>query len=372
MKAKKRARLPLIDKIFLWINAGLCLALLISYLAPVTDPRNSWVIAFFGLAYPPILLSNLLIILYWALRRKWFALISVIAVICGFSVLKNNIGLHPGNSNPLKPADVNNVRLMTYNVHSFRKYGSANDVSTRKDILAIISDKQPDVIGIQEFYSRKRGRFAMVDSIRKIIGADNYYIENFSGNETETDGIAIFSKWPIIAKGVVQLAPSRNSNQCLYADIKKGNRVLRFYSVHLQSISFDPEDYRYIDTITKSGKADISSTRRLGVKLKKAFLKRAEQVAKVKEHASQCPYPYIIAGDFNDTPASYAVNQMSKGLKNAFHEKGFGLGRTYNGDFPNYQIDYIMATNQFDVSSYTVTEKKLSDHFPVCADLLLK
>ena len=58
----------------------------------------------------------------------------------------------------------------------------------------------------------------------------------------------------------------------------------------------------------------------------------------------QCPYPYIISGDFNDTPSSYAVNQMAKGFKNAFREKGTGLGRTYNGDFPNYQIDYIMAS----------------------------
>lgn len=372
MKAKKKGTLPLIDKIFLWINGGLCLALLISYLAPVTDPRKAWIVAFFGLAYPPILLTNVLMIVFWALRRKWFALISVITILCGFGVLKNNIGFHPGNRDPLKPTDTNNVRLMTYNVHSFKKYGAANDVSTRSDILSIISGKQPDVIGIEEFFSRKKGRYAMADSIKKIIGSDNCYIGNFSGNDTETDGIAIFSKWPIIAKGIVQLTDIRSSNQCIYIDIKKDSRIIRFYAVHLQSIKFDPEDYRYIDTVTKSGKADISSTRRLGGKLKKAFLLRAEQVAKIKEHATRCQYPYIIAGDFNDTPTSYAVNQMAKGLKNAFREKGFGLGRTYNGDFPNYQIDYIMANKQLDVASYTIIEKKLSDHFPVYADLVLR
>lgn len=47
MKAKKR--LPLIDRFFLWVNYAFCAALLISYLAPVTDPRKAWVIAFFGL-----------------------------------------------------------------------------------------------------------------------------------------------------------------------------------------------------------------------------------------------------------------------------------------------------------------------------------
>ena len=238
--------------------------------------------------------------------------------------------------------------------------------------MSIIADKQPDVIGIQEYYSRKRGQFAMTDSIKRIVGSDNFYVENFEGNNEEVYGIGIFSKYPIIAKGMIQLSQRNSGNQCLYVDIRKGNNTFRFYSVHLQSINFGPQDYRYLDTIAKNGKPDISSTKRLGGKLKRAFLKRAEQVAKIKEHAKQCPYPYLIAGDFNDTPASYAVNQMEKGLKNAFIEKGFGLGRTYNGDFPNYQIDYIMASPQFSVNSYTVVEKKLSDHFPVYADLLAR
>jgi endonuclease/exonuclease/phosphatase family metal-dependent hydrolase len=212
----------------------------------------------------------------------------------------------------------------------------------------------------------------MVDSIKKIIGSDNYYVENFSGNSDEKIGIAVFSKWPIIGKGLIQLSPLYSGNQCLYIDIKKNEHVFRVYSVHLQSINFEPEDYRYLDTVTKSGKTDLSSTKRLGGKLKRAFIKRSEQVAIIKKHASQCPYPYIIAGDFNDTPSSYAVNQMATGLKNAFREKGFGLGRTYNGDFPNYQIDYVMTSQQFDVASYKIIEKKLSDHYPVYADLILK
>ena len=63
---------------------------------------------------------------------------------------------------------------------------------------------------------------------------------------------------------------------------------------------------------------------------------------------------------------------MSSGLKNAFYEKGSGMGRTYNGDFPNYQIDYIMASPQFNIGSYQIIEKKLSDHYAIYSDLLLK
>jgi endonuclease/exonuclease/phosphatase family metal-dependent hydrolase len=371
MKAKQK--LPFIDKLFLWINGIFCLALLISYLAPVTDPKQFWIVAFFGLAYPPLLLANLIMIVYWVLRKKWLALLSVIVILCGIKVLNNNIGFHSGNSNVAKPHGENSIRLMTYNVHSFKKYGASKDISTKHEILQIIANQQPDIIGIQEFYTRKHGEYDMVDSIKKITGADNCHFEKFRGNADEEMGMVIFSKFKIIAGGFIQLSPERNNdNQCIYVDIQKGGRAFRVYSVHLQSIQFGPKDYRYLDTVSKSGKADLTSTKRLGGKLKRAFLKRSEQVAKIRANAQQCPYPYIISGDFNDTPTSYAVNQMAKGLKNAFREKGFGLGRTYNGDFPNYQIDYIMTTPQFNVESYTITEKKLSDHYPVCVDLVLK
>jgi len=367
MKVKKK--LPLYDRLFLWVNYAFLFALLISYLAPITDPRKFWIIAFFGLAYPVLLLGNFLLALYWILRKKWFFLLSTISILCGWGVLTKNIGFHTGNSDVKSPGS---IRVMTYNVHNFKKFGSNKDIPTKHEILTLIAEQQPDIIGFQEYYTRKKGQYAMTDSIKKIMGSDNCYIENFEGNNDETIGMAIFSRFPIINIGLVPFtAKPYTPNECLYLDIKKGDRIFRIYSVHLQSINFQQQDYKYLDTASK-GNPDVQSTLRLGAKLKKAFIKRADQVFKVKADAASCPYPYIISGDFNDTPTSFAVNKMSKGLKNAFTEKGFGLGRTYNGNFPNYQIDYVMASQQFNVTSYHIIEKKLSDHYPVVSDLILK
>ncbi|MDN3582270.1 endonuclease/exonuclease/phosphatase family protein [Mucilaginibacter flavus] len=367
----KKGGLSFIDKVFLWINFLLCLALLLSYLAPVVSPQTFWIIAFFGLAYPPLLLLNVILIVYWLLRRRWPVVISLVTIVIGWGVLNNNIGLR-SRSSFLPAPGINSVRMMTYNVHNFKHYGSKNDVSTKQEILALIADESPDVIGFQEFYTRYKGPYDTSDSLKKILGSSNFYFEPFYFNDSEGIGMAIFSKLPIIAKGMIRLSDEKGSgNQCLYVDVKKGGKMFRVYSVHLQSIKFDPEDYKYLDSVSKKGKTDMHSTKRLGVKLKNAFIKRSMQIVKVKEHAAQCPYPYIISGDFNDTPTSYAVNQMAKGLKNAFREKGSGLGRTYNGDFPNYQIDYIMASKQFDIASYQIIEKKLSDHYPLRSDLIL-
>src|SRR6187402_3272502 len=98
MKAKKK--LPLFDKLLLCINYGVCLALLISYLAPITDPRKYWVVAFLGLAYPPILLANALFIAYWILRKSRYVLVSALCILVGLNVFNNNIGLNwNGSSN---------------------------------------------------------------------------------------------------------------------------------------------------------------------------------------------------------------------------------------------------------------------------------
>lgn len=368
MKAKRKT--SLLDKILLGLNILLCTGLLISYLAPVVDPKKVWVIAFFGLAYPMLLLGNLIMVFYWLFRKSFYLFLSALCILCGWNVLNNNIGFHSQVADqPVK--DGNTIRMMTYNVHNFKRYGSKNDISTKRDILQIIRQQQPDVIGFQEFYTRKHGQYDMRDSITHLMGSDQYYFEPIIFNNDESIGVAIFSKFPIVDHGFILLADKRSLNSCIYVDVKKGGQRFRVYSVHLQSINFEPEDYKYISSITREG-TDMSSTRRVGGKLKYAFLKRSDQVVKIKGHAASCPYPYIISGDFNDTPSSFAVNQMAKGLKNAFRERGVGFGRTYNGNFPNYQIDYIMTSPQFDVLNYQVIEKKLSDHYPVRSDLVLK
>ncbi|MCR8559132.1 endonuclease/exonuclease/phosphatase family protein [Mucilaginibacter sp. BJC16-A38] len=368
---KVKSKLSFFDKIIFWLNALLCLALLISYLAPIVDPKKAWVFAFFGLAYPLLLIGSIAFMLYWMLRRKWHFLLSLVCIIVGWNVLRNSFALHMQSSGSYGP-NAMVTHMMTYNVHNFKRYGSNNDISTKQEILQLIAEHRPDIIGFQEFYTRKTGQYDMRDSILKIMGTNWYYFEPVIANTQEAIGPAIFSRFPIVAHGIVPFSNKLGENSCLYIDIKKGDKQFRVYSVHLQSIRFDPDDYKYLNSISKQGKGDGSSVKRVGSKLKTAFIKRSDQVVKIKEHAAQCPYPYIISGDFNDTPSSYAVNQMSKGLKNAFREDGTGFGRTYNGDFPNYQIDYIMASPQFEIQNYLIIQKKLSDHYPVMSDLILK
>ena len=90
--------------------------------------------------------------------------------------MANNIGLHASGNDGPKANDPNLVRVMTYNVHNFKRYGAKNDTSTRHQILSIINRQQPDLISFQEFYTRKRGQYNMLDSLEKVMGSDyNYF-----------------------------------------------------------------------------------------------------------------------------------------------------------------------------------------------------
>lgn len=91
---------------------------------------------------------------------------------------------------------------------------------------------------------------------------------------------------------------------------------------------------------------------------------------RIKRHVENCDYPMILAGDFNDTPISYAINELGDGLKNASFEKASGFVTTYNNKFP-LEIDYIMTSNNFDIISYNVPKAVISDHRPVIADVKL-
>ena len=368
---KQAKKLNFIDKVVLFFTIIASTGILLSWLASLIDPRTFWPLAFFGLAYPPLLIANIILILYWFLRFNKIIFIPLICILIGWNILVRSFNISTPSSEGKKQNE-SELRVMTYNVHSFTGVGDSAHTSTRHAILQIVNQQQPDVVCMEEFFTRKNGPNAMIDSMKKVMNTSFYYTFAVDNINYEGNGIAVFSKYPIVNKGLIELSDQTSTNQCIFIDIKKADKMLRVYTVHLQSIHFEPQDYQVIDSASDAKKSSMHDYKRILGKLKKAFLKRSEQVFIVKNHARTSPYPYIIAGDFNDTPASFAVNKMAEGLQDAFRDKGNGFGATYNGDFPNYQIDYILAHPRFKVMSYKVLKQKLSDHYPVRADLLLR
>ena len=114
----------IIHRIFLVINGGFALALLISYLAVHINPDSFALPAFFGLAYPYLLLINIIIVIIWAVKLKYEAFISVAAIAMGITHFSNYIKLRrPGDDRE------NTFKVISYNIHGF----SYPDYTKRSD-----------------------------------------------------------------------------------------------------------------------------------------------------------------------------------------------------------------------------------------------
>ena len=371
-RRSKKSGIHFFSKFVLSMNLLAVASLFLSYLAAYINPEKFWLISFFGLAYPAILGINILFIIYWLFRLPKFALISGLSILVGMGVVQNHIGFRESTAIMVPKSSDSFIRVMSYNVHNFKQFGDNNDKFTKEQILDIIRKEQPDVICFQEFFSRKRGEYNFRKAILQILETEHYYFKPSVDNGYEAIGMAIFSKFPILDKGNIQFEKNMNWNEAIYVDIKKNKQTFRVYNIHLQSISFKPEDYKYLKKVTTEIETSVESPRKIGGRLKRAFIKRGNQAKILKEHADKSPVPYIIAGDFNDTPISYTVKTIAKGMNNSFREMGSGFGITYNGAFPNFQIDYIFTSPEFKVKNYLIIKKKLSDHYPVRSDLELK
>jgi len=358
-----------LEKPFFFVNIFFAALLLCSYLSALINPQKFWPLAFLGLVYLHLLIINLIFCVYWICCLKRFFFISFASILIGFNVLLNTIEF---NAHPkiLPSAPDAPLKLMTYNVHAFMNLDLPANLPAFQPILKLINLNQPDVIGFEEFYSNC-SRFRICDSLKAVLHTSQFYFEPFLKTKYDSTGLALFSKYPIVHRGIIRLSNEQNDNQGIYIDIKYKSQILRIYSFHLKSLELAPQDYYYLENFTHKGVFSYYGLKRILYKLKEGFIIRAQQVKLIRQHASKCTYPYIFMGDFNDTPSSYAFNQMATGMKNAFREKGNGIAKTFNGGFASFQIDFILLSRQFNVLNYKIIRKTISDHYPVSADVAL-
>ena len=357
-------------KILLVLNLLSLLGLLLAYLSYHTSPAQLLLPVFFGISYPVWFILNFLFIFLWLFRKKWWFILSLIAVVAGWS--------HVGSiyqSGDTNTEDAEGLDLMTYNVKFFDVYNWRQDSSsnTHNKIYRFLEEQSNDIICFQEFYNEDTPDFAVMDTLLAIQPAKNYHIDYFQTRRKDYHwGLATFSKYPIVNRNRYQFSNSLG-NYCIYSDIIYRGDTIRVFNVHLESWHFEKEDYRFLSELkdTIPAKSQVGEgLKNVYWKMKSSFLKKAIQVDELKELIAQSPYPSIACGDFNSTPVSYVYNQMSSMLDDAFREKGRHFGITYNGMLPMARIDYVFYdANNFNVQSFKTFKKDYSDHFPVSVTL---
>lgn len=252
----------------------------------------------------------------------------------------------------------------------FDLYNWGKDWETRPKIFNSLADINSDILCIQEFYtSEEKGDYNNKDSVKQLLKLPYQHVE-FTETLRGFDhwGIATFSKFPIVNQGKL-VFKTRSNNICIFSDIVINNDTIRVYNVHLQSIGFSRNDSKFIQDVIsdKDANDELENSKNILRRIKRAFTKRTKQVEMIKTHMKTCRYKIILCGDFNDTPASYTYEALSKNLNDAFIEKGKGFGRTYAGKWPQFRIDYILHDKKLECKKYSRSDETFTDHYPITA-----
>ena len=352
--------------LILVLNIISAAALLFSYLAPLINPANFVLPALFGLAYPYLLMINMVFVLFWMLHLKKEVLISLLVILIGWNHLNNLLPLSGKNHNV--PETLNQEELfkvLSYNVRGFDRYHHAKDPDAKNAIFNFISEESPAILCLQEYYTSDRSgqRQADYDQLLKPLKHSAVHYSNDPANRRGF-GIATYSDFPIVKRSRIPFNSS--SNAAMYTDHLVAGDTLRVFNIHLQSIMLRKENYDFIDTARlKYSNEQVQEIRSIGSSLSNAFVQRASQADMIANYIQESPHPVLVMGDFNDTPQSYSYRKIRKGLKDAFRKAGKGFGHTYAGELPSFRIDYILTGEGMSTYNFRRIKKDCSDHFPI-------
>jgi endonuclease/exonuclease/phosphatase family metal-dependent hydrolase len=364
----------------LFFNILMALILILSQVSVHVSPAKFWPLAFLGLAYPYILAVNIAMIVFWLLFRKKEFLISLIAILTGWNIISSVV--QPNFRFLKKQETVNKytrsyresnniIKVMTFNVRAFNIYKWEKNKDARDSIFRFIQQEDPDIICFQEYYTQEKGLFAASRLYRSLKSTPFRHINNTIDNRSGTDyGMATFSSYPIISKGIIHFENSYNA--AIYTDIRINSDTFRIFNCHLQSIHLKAENYSFLDSLRlRYNEQQLEEILDISHRLKDAFVKRSKQADMISGKITESPYPVIVCGDFNDTPVSYSYKRIRSRLADSFIEAGWGIGNTYQGITPLLRIDFILHNRSVNAFYTERIRLKLSDHYPLITYLKL-
>ena len=344
------------------LNLWVVFFTLLAYAAPFINPAKVSLFLFFGLAFPWLLLANVIFIVIWSVSRIRFWWFSAITLLAGWMHLTAVFGVNFWKNREGGVKSENTVRVLTYNTADFVMPYHKDKLAGRKGLNTFFQEQDPEIICLQEGGDFNSGNLQRITAFFPSLLSYPYQSRQL-GNQ-----IVIYSRFPIINE--VKLEGEKNGNGCNYADIQIGTKKVRVFGLHLtsNSVSGIAED------LAKSGEISDDDSwlafARMLKRVRSTGIKRTREAEFIASHIQQSPYPVIVCGDFNEIPVSYVYKTLSNNLSDAFRESAFGFSSTYNGKIPALKIDNILMSPNIEARNCKIHGVKYSDHFPITADLV--
>jgi endonuclease/exonuclease/phosphatase family metal-dependent hydrolase len=347
-----------------FLNKLLAVATVGAYLCVFVSPERFWLAGFATLAIPVLMAGQGLFGLWWAFRRLWrYTYLPLAVLAAGYYFVRGTVGLHLPTSQPPR------LEVLSYNVHVFNAYTRRPHHPRNRDFVRWVAADTSHVKCFQEFYSLDSSVIFNTMERLRAKGRYHYYFEKADTDDLHGYiGLAIFSKFPIVAKGSLR-QPEFRPYGGIYADLKVGRDTVRVYNIHLESMSIDERALLDADDSEQLQRG----TRQVMRKLRSGFVARARQARLLVAHLRQCRHRVILCGDLNDLPYSHTYYLLRRQLGNAFESAGNGFGFSYNGRLAFLRIDSQFYSDGLSpLYFHTLRQVPYSDHFPLRAGYALQ
>ncbi len=318
------------------------------------DPNESIIYAYFAFATPIFIFINLLLLLYWIARLRYWFILPLIGIMSLSSHITSMYQIYSST----KYSSDNKLTIVTYNVHSF-----GNEVTgySAKEFAKLMHESKVDIICFQEYSGN--ADFTNKDLFDTF---SKYYPYSYISDKPS---ISIYSKYPITEFKSILFKQSNNG--AIWADLDVKGMKVRVISVHMQTTSFNglrskiAKDSKIYDQEEKPKYLFQYYNSILNENIKKRAI-QAKQIAKIVDSTNT---PILLCGDFNDLPNSYTYNTLKGYLKDGFKSAGNGFASTYKGLYNTLRIDYIFYTDIFTPVRYETIPFEMSDHNPVLMEV---
>ena len=315
------------------------------------DPAGSTAMAILVYALPWLIIGDIVMLLYWLIRRKWHWLaIPAITLLCCLPYVGTIYQTGLFSDSHTRRSGLN---VVTYNVACF---GRELTGFKSQNILSQMRSLNVEVLCMQEY----------LDTSGDKLNSDSYK-EYFPYMAQGRSDMVIYSRHPIINQGIIDFGKTNNSGQ--WADIDAGGHKVRVINVHLETTGINRALHQAAKANAAAG-ADIAQNRgaifnAIFGSFTRGMVMRARQADQVARLIKESELPVILCGDFNDVPYSYVYQTMLGDLTDGFKECGKGFMYTMRDGKKQVRIDYIFHDSQIQGDTYTRLDINYSDHFPV-------
>ena len=332
-----------------------------------------WIIAVF-----PAIVVLWCIALLCFLLRWWKVGLVVLVVGCVANWYTQSIpvNLFTWRRVKVEKKEEGTIRILEYNICHKDNYLKKN-LEHYQQLADFILDKKADILVLPEHMGPHAQK---LDSILRA----NYPQGIYSSMKTGYEEDAVFSKYPILScrnyrmdtDKILERHPeadsafvkSSNGGTMIYqVDLEIESRVVTLIYVHLRSNNYDHAK--------EEADRKRDKLRNVLEQMQYNYAYRAAEAEAICDSCSGNTNPLLICGDFNDVSGSYVLNtlQQKLGLKDAWWERGFGPGFTFDDQHLLLRLDHLLYSKHFDLRGVSLFSKAgFSDHEPLLFDLKLR